>query len=75
MKYNLQTIVVIAVFHFCLVNECFFLFGRQRCPVTMGCGNEGWVIPDPSSRFQCSGFLVVYVALMPKWKERERLTK
>jgi hypothetical protein len=30
MKFNLQTVVVIAVFHFGLVNEVSLLFGRQR---------------------------------------------
>jgi hypothetical protein len=75
MKFNLHTVVVIAVFHFGLVNEVSLLFGRQRWPVTVGFGNEGCIIPNPSPRFFCASFLTVYEALIPKRKERERLTR
>jgi hypothetical protein len=60
-------VVVIVVFHFGLVNEVSLLCGRQRWPVTVGFGNEGEVISDPSSPFAfVACFLTVFLALIPE---------
>jgi hypothetical protein len=64
-------VVVIVVFHFGLVNEVSLVVvsvvGRQRWPVTVGFGNEGAVISDPSSPFAfVACFLTVFLALIPE---------